>query len=151
MLPFCGWPVGTLPSGLEHPSLLLRSSRLFFASSNAHTGVSIPASAPNSPHSLPAPQAELSASPHPCVLSTLVDLQAFTLTGQLSSSVKPKPQVYSALLDSGCQAGEHAACFSELRRNFVNTRPAKLKHLILLVKHWFRQVRPPAGTLAPGV
>ncbi|KAM5199732.1 2'-5'-oligoadenylate synthase 3 isoform 2-T2 [Hipposideros larvatus] len=65
---------------------------------------------------------------------------AFDALGQLSSNVKPKPQVYSALLDSGCQAGEHAACFSELRRNFVNMRPTKLKNLILLVKHWFRQV-----------
>ncbi|KAL2767773.1 2'-5'-oligoadenylate synthase 3, partial [Daubentonia madagascariensis] len=65
---------------------------------------------------------------------------AFDVLGQLSSSVKPKPQVYSALLNSGCQGGEHAACFAELRRNFVNTRPAKLKNLILLVKHWYRQV-----------
>ncbi|XP_032954012.1 2'-5'-oligoadenylate synthase 3 isoform X1 [Rhinolophus ferrumequinum] len=67
---------------------------------------------------------------------------AFDALGQLSSNVKPKPQVYSALLASGCHAGEHAACFTELRRNFVNTRPAKLKNLMLLVKHWFRQVCP---------
>ncbi|XP_012611793.3 2'-5'-oligoadenylate synthase 3 [Microcebus murinus] len=67
---------------------------------------------------------------------------AFNVLGQLSSSVKPKPQVYSTLLNSGCQAGEHAACFAELRRNFVNTRPVKLKNLILLVKHWYRQVCP---------
>ncbi|XP_060468334.2 2'-5'-oligoadenylate synthase 3 isoform X1 [Panthera onca] len=65
---------------------------------------------------------------------------AFDALGQLSSDVKPKPQIYSSLLDSGCQGGEHAACFAELRRNFVNVRPAKLKNLILLVKHWFRQV-----------
>ncbi|XP_014642580.1 PREDICTED: 2'-5'-oligoadenylate synthase 3 [Ceratotherium simum simum] len=67
---------------------------------------------------------------------------AFDALGQLSSNVKPRPQVYSTLLDSGCQGGEHAACFAELRRNFVNTRPAKLKNLILLVKHWYRQVCP---------
>ncbi|XP_047683091.1 2'-5'-oligoadenylate synthase 3 [Prionailurus viverrinus] len=65
---------------------------------------------------------------------------AFDALGQLSSDVKLKPQIYSRLLDSGCQGGEHAACFTELRRNFVNVRPAKLKNLILLVKHWFRQV-----------
>ncbi|XP_014396651.1 PREDICTED: 2'-5'-oligoadenylate synthase 3 [Myotis brandtii] len=70
---------------------------------------------------------------------------AFDALGQLSSSVKPKPQVYATLLESGCQKGEHAACFAELRRNFVNTRPAKLKNLILLVKHWYRQVCPKAG------
>ncbi|XP_029778551.1 2'-5'-oligoadenylate synthase 3 isoform X2 [Suricata suricatta] len=65
---------------------------------------------------------------------------AFDALGPLTSSVKLKPQIYSRLLDSGCQGGEHAACFAELRRNFVNTRPAKLKNLILLVKHWYRQV-----------
>uniref|UniRef100_A0A7N5K781 2'-5'-oligoadenylate synthetase 1 domain-containing protein n=1 Tax=Ailuropoda melanoleuca TaxID=9646 RepID=A0A7N5K781_AILME len=50
-----------------------------------------------------------------------------------------------AMLHSlGCQGSEHATCFSELRRDFVNTRPTKLKSLILLVKHWYRQVRPPS-------
>nr|XP_053784498.1 2'-5'-oligoadenylate synthase 3 isoform X2 [Desmodus rotundus] len=71
---------------------------------------------------------------------------AFDALGQLSSHVKPKPQVYSALLNSSCQGGEHAACFAELRRNFVNTRPSKLKNLILLVKHWYRQVCPQEGS-----
>ncbi|XP_048077470.1 2'-5'-oligoadenylate synthase 3 isoform X1 [Ursus arctos] len=65
---------------------------------------------------------------------------AFDALGQLSSNVKPAPQVYSTLLKSGCQGGEHAACFSELRRGFVSVRPAKVKSLILLVKHWYRQV-----------
>ncbi|XP_025745344.1 2'-5'-oligoadenylate synthase 3 isoform X1 [Callorhinus ursinus] len=65
---------------------------------------------------------------------------AFDALGQLSSNVKPAPQVYSTLLKSGCQGGEHSACFSELRRNFVNVRSAKVKNLILLVKHWYSQV-----------
>ncbi|XP_025329807.2 2'-5'-oligoadenylate synthase 3 [Canis lupus dingo] len=65
---------------------------------------------------------------------------AFDAVGQLCAGAKPAPQVYSTLLQSGCQGGEHAACFAELRRNFVNVRPAKLKSLILLVKHWYRQV-----------
>nr|XP_021589943.2 2'-5'-oligoadenylate synthase 3 [Ictidomys tridecemlineatus] len=65
---------------------------------------------------------------------------AFDALGTLSPGIKPKPEVYATLLNSGCQDGEHAACFAELRRNFVNTRPVKLKNLILLVKHWFRQV-----------
>ncbi|PNJ82606.1 OAS3 isoform 6 [Pongo abelii] len=73
---------------------------------------------------------------------------AFDVLGQASSSVKPKPQVYSTLLNSGCQGGEHAACFTELRRNFVNIRPAKLKNLILLVKHWYHQVKP-LGRVSP--
>ncbi|XP_003932282.3 2'-5'-oligoadenylate synthase 3 [Saimiri boliviensis] len=83
-------------------------------------------------------------------------LPAFDAVGQLSSGTKPDPQVYSNLLLSGCQEGEHKACFAELRRNFVNTRPAKLKNLILLVKHWYRQVaarnegkRPAAAPLPP--
>ncbi|XP_023576320.1 2'-5'-oligoadenylate synthase 3 [Octodon degus] len=67
-------------------------------------------------------------------------LPAFDALGQLSSGAKPKPQVYLDLFNSGCQGGEHAACFAELRRNFVNIRPAKLKNLILLVKHWYRNV-----------
>ncbi|XP_055461873.1 2'-5'-oligoadenylate synthase 3 isoform X2 [Psammomys obesus] len=66
---------------------------------------------------------------------------AFDVLGQPRPGVKPTPQVYSSLLSSGCQAGEHAACFTELRRSFVNVRPAKLKNLILLVKHWYRQVQ----------
>ncbi|XP_007936464.1 2'-5'-oligoadenylate synthase 3 [Orycteropus afer afer] len=77
---------------------------------------------------------------------------AFDALGQLSSGGKPKPEVYSALLNSGCQGGEHAACFAELRRDFVNTRPAKVKNLILLVKHWYRQVcsqEGRRGTLPP--
>ncbi|KAK7795495.1 hypothetical protein U0070_011750 [Myodes glareolus] len=65
---------------------------------------------------------------------------AFDAVGQLNSGDKPQPQVYSSLLSSGCQAGEHAACFAELRRNFVNKSPSKLKNLMLLVKHWYRQV-----------
>ncbi|XP_015442335.1 2'-5'-oligoadenylate synthase 3 isoform X2 [Pteropus alecto] len=67
-------------------------------------------------------------------------LPVFDAVGPLSSGTKPEPQVYSTLLVSGCQEGEHAACFTELRRNFVNTRPPKLKNLIMLVKHWYRQV-----------
>uniref|UniRef100_F6S642 2'-5' oligoadenylate synthase n=1 Tax=Equus caballus TaxID=9796 RepID=F6S642_HORSE len=67
-------------------------------------------------------------------------LPAFDAIGQLRAGAKPEPGVYSSLLDSGSRGGEHAACFAELRRNFVNTRPTKLKNLILLVKHWYRQV-----------
>lgn len=84
-----------------------------------------------------------------CLPLELCTQSAQTSTGQLSSGAKPEPQVYSTLLDSGCQEGEHAACFAELRRNFVNTRPVKLKNLILLVKHWYHQVRPPHSLASP--
>lgn len=60
--------------------------------------------------------------------------------GPLKFGTKPQPQVYSSLLSSSYQAGECAACFAELRRNFINTRPPKLKSLMLLVKHWYYQV-----------
>ncbi|XP_021042822.2 2'-5'-oligoadenylate synthase 3 [Mus pahari] len=76
-------------------------------------------------------------------LSNWVDLSvlpAFDAVGPLKSGAKPQPQVYSSLFSSGCLAGEHAACFAELRRNFINTCPPKLKSLMLLVKHWYRQV-----------
>ncbi|XP_052024851.1 2'-5'-oligoadenylate synthase 3 [Apodemus sylvaticus] len=66
---------------------------------------------------------------------------AFDVLGQPRSGVKPTPNVYASLLSSRCQAGEHSACFTELRKNFVNTRSVKLKNLILLVKHWYRQVQ----------
>ncbi|KAF0872084.1 OAS3 synthase, partial [Crocuta crocuta] len=84
-------------------------------------------------------------------------LPVFDAVGQLCSGAKPAPGVYSSLLDSGCRGGEHAACFAELRRNFVNTRPTKLKNLILLVKHWYYQVaaqnkgRQPASASLPPV
>lgn len=76
-------------------------------------------------------------------LSSPVDLSvlpAFDAVGPLKFGTKPQPQVYSSLLSSSYQAGEHAACFAELRRNFINTRPPKLKSLMLLVKHWYYQV-----------
>ncbi|KAM9622326.1 2'-5'-oligoadenylate synthase 3 [Trichechus inunguis] len=83
-------------------------------------------------------------------------LPVFDAVGKLSSGIKPNPQVYSTLLNSSCQGGEHAACFTELRRSFVNTRPAKLKNLILLVKHWYHRVaaqnrggRPACASLPP--
>ncbi|CAO2629259.1 2'-5'-oligoadenylate synthase 3 [Lemmus lemmus] len=73
---------------------------------------------------------------------------AFDVLGQPRSGVKPTPEVYSSLLSSGCRDGEHTACFTELRRDFVNTRPIKLKNLILLVKHWYRQVQMQETTRA---
>ncbi|XP_006870572.1 PREDICTED: 2'-5'-oligoadenylate synthase 3-like [Chrysochloris asiatica] len=91
----------------------------------------------------------LVASEDPEIWMDVRLVPAFDALGQLSSGVKPKPQVYSTLVNSGCRQGEYAACFTELRRDFVNTRPAKLKNLILLVKHWYYQVRIPLETLPP--
>ncbi|XP_044541368.1 2'-5'-oligoadenylate synthase 3-like [Gracilinanus agilis] len=73
---------------------------------------------------------------------------AFNALGQLSSDSKPSPQIYADLISSRSPAGTFATCFTELRRDFVNVRPCKLKHLILLVKHWYLLVtEAPQGKL----
>ncbi|KAM9100256.1 2'-5'-oligoadenylate synthase 3 isoform 2-T2 [Sarcophilus harrisii] len=73
-------------------------------------------------------------------------LPAFNALGQLSSGTKPKPQVYIDLIDSYNNGGEFSSCFTELQRDFVISRPTKLKSLIRLVKHWYKQcVRVPKG------
>uniref|UniRef100_A0A8C4WNI3 2'-5'-oligoadenylate synthetase 1 domain-containing protein n=1 Tax=Gopherus evgoodei TaxID=1825980 RepID=A0A8C4WNI3_9SAUR len=61
--------------------------------------------------------------------------------------------------DSGqSRAGEFCTSFTELQRDFVKCHPAKLKNLLRLVKHWYKEVRcpalpqsviPPSPTLAP--
>lgn len=61
-------------------------------------------------------------------------------TGQLRSGSRPDPQVYKDLIHSYSNAGEFSTCFTELQRDFISTRPTKLKSLIRLVKHWYQQV-----------
>lgn len=76
--------------------------------------------------------------------------------GQLSSGRRPTSQVYVDLIHSYNNAGEYSTCFTELQRDFIVSRPTKLKSLIRLVKHWYQQVRPrgrgrpPAPRLGPG-
>ncbi|XP_074061893.1 2'-5'-oligoadenylate synthase 3-like [Macrotis lagotis] len=73
-------------------------------------------------------------------------LPAFDALGQLGSGTKPKPQVYIDLINSYNNGGEFSSCFTELQRNFVISRPTKLKSLIRLVKHWYKQcMRFPSG------
>lgn len=68
------------------------------------------------------------------------------LLGQLNSDFPPSPKVYVDLIDlyksSDTMDGEFSTCFTELQRKFVVSRPTKLKDLIRLVKHWYRQVWP---------
>jgi hypothetical protein len=61
-------------------------------------------------------------------------------TGQLVPGSRPNPQVYADLIHSYSNTGEFSTCFTELQRDFIATRPTKLKSLIRLVKHWHRQV-----------
>lgn len=41
------------------------------------------------------------------------------------------------------KGGEFSVCFTELQRDFIETRPTKLKGLIRLIKHWYKQVSQP--------
>ncbi|CAO2629448.1 2'-5'-oligoadenylate synthase 2, partial [Lemmus lemmus] len=97
---------------------------------------------------------EISNRKNPRVLSfsltsqTLLDqsvdfdeLPAFDALGQLRPGSRPDPQVYKDLIHSYSNAGEFSTCFTELQRDFISTRPTKLKSLIRLVKHWYQQVR----------
>lgn len=50
------------------------------------------------------------------------------------------------LIHSYHHAGEYASCFTELQRDFIVSRPTKLKSLIRLVKHWYQQVGTGPGS-----
>uniref|UniRef100_A0A9L0J1K6 2'-5' oligoadenylate synthase n=1 Tax=Equus asinus TaxID=9793 RepID=A0A9L0J1K6_EQUAS len=69
---------------------------------------------------------------------------------QLVLDSRPSPQVYVDLIHSYSNAGEYSPCFTELQRNFISSRPTKLKSLIRLVKHWYQQRCPGRmGSLPP--
>ncbi|XP_066111162.1 2'-5'-oligoadenylate synthase 1-like [Saccopteryx bilineata] len=68
-------------------------------------------------------------------------LPAYDVLGQVTGNYRPDPKIYVSLLQE-CQrlgtAGEFSSCFTELQRAFLKQRPAKLKSLIRLVKHWYQ-------------
>ncbi|CAM2103358.1 unnamed protein product [Caretta caretta] len=66
-------------------------------------------------------------------------LPAFDALGQLYRGYKPDPEVYIRLTESDPEGSEFSPCFTELQRNFVMALPTKLKSLIRLVKHWYKQ------------
>ncbi|XP_068419766.1 2'-5'-oligoadenylate synthase 2 isoform X1 [Eschrichtius robustus] len=79
------------------------------------------------------------------VLNQSVDfdvLPAFNALGELKSGFTPSPRIYADLIrlhkSSDALGGEFSTCFTELQRNFVCSRPTKLKDLIRLVKHWYK-------------
>ncbi|EHH21201.1 hypothetical protein EGK_04211 [Macaca mulatta] len=83
-------------------------------------------------------------------------LPAFNALGQLSSGSTPSPEVYAGLLDlyksSDFPGGEFSTCFTVLQQNFIRSRPTKLKDLIRLVKHWYKECKrklKPKGSLPP--
>lgn len=65
----------------------------------------------------------------------------FLPTGQVTQDGPPDPQVYVDLLNVNSSPGEFSTCFTELQKKFVKRCPAKLKNLLRLVKHWYKQVR----------
>ncbi|TFJ95204.1 2-hydroxyhepta-2,4-diene-1,7-dioate isomerase [Platysternon megacephalum] len=68
-----------------------------------------------------------------------------------ASGAKPPSQVYEELIQSCSRAGEFSTCFTELQRDFVVDRRTKVKSLIRLVKHWYKQhVRPYKEYLGKG-
>nr|QWT94742.1 2'-5'-oligoadenylate synthetase 1 [Bos indicus] len=68
-------------------------------------------------------------------------LPAFDALGQLTKGYRPDPQIYVKLIqecENQRREGEFSPCFTELQRDFLKERPAKLKSLIRLVKHWYQ-------------
>ncbi|KAM6121408.1 LOW QUALITY PROTEIN: 2'-5'-oligoadenylate synthase 1-like [Pterocles gutturalis] len=63
--------------------------------------------------------------------------------GQAGRGLPPDVKVYVELLDASTAPGEFSPCFTELQKNFVKRHPAKLKNLLRLVKHWYKEVLKP--------
>uniref|UniRef100_A0A4X2K119 2'-5' oligoadenylate synthase n=1 Tax=Vombatus ursinus TaxID=29139 RepID=A0A4X2K119_VOMUR len=90
---------------------------------------------------------EISKWENPRVLS--FTLTSKTLDHSVDFDVLPAFNALGELLlkrDEGAPLGEFSSCFTELQRDFVISRPTKLKSLIRLVKHWYKQVK---GALPP--
>jgi 2'-5'-oligoadenylate synthetase len=66
------------------------------------------------------------------------------MLGQLRSDFTLRPEAYKDLIElcasQDIKEGEFSICFTELQRNFIQTRPTKLKSLLRLIKHWYKQV-----------
>ncbi|XP_072203423.1 2'-5'-oligoadenylate synthase 1-like [Excalfactoria chinensis] len=67
-------------------------------------------------------------------------LPAYDALGQVIQDAPPDPSVYVKLLDTHCGPGDFSPSFTELQKNFVKWRPAKLKDLLRLVKHWYKEM-----------
>nr|XP_012611800.1 2'-5'-oligoadenylate synthase 1 isoform X3 [Microcebus murinus] len=79
-------------------------------------------------------------------------LPAFDALGQWTEGSRPDPQIYSKLIWECSylgKEGEFSTCFTELQRDFLRRRPAKLKSLIRLVKHWYQMCKEKLGKPLP--
>ncbi|XP_065407473.1 2'-5'-oligoadenylate synthase 3-like isoform X2 [Chrysemys picta bellii] len=66
------------------------------------------------------------------------DIKVFK-TVMVTPGSKPSPQVYEDLIQAGAGPGEFCTSFTELQRDFIKHCPAKLKNLLRLVKHWYKE------------
>ncbi|NXV86210.1 OASL1 protein, partial [Calonectris borealis] len=70
-------------------------------------------------------------------------LPAYDALGQVSRGALPDAGVYVRLLNASIDPGEFSPCFTELQKKFVKRCPAKLKNLLRLVKHWYKELLKP--------
>ncbi|NXH20159.1 OASL2 protein, partial [Bucco capensis] len=70
-------------------------------------------------------------------------LPAYDALGQVRWDAQLDPNVYVELLNAGSDPGEFSPCFIELQKKFVKRCPAKLKSLLRLVKHWYKELLKP--------
>ncbi|NXY06879.1 OASL2 protein, partial [Pteruthius melanotis] len=70
-------------------------------------------------------------------------LPAYDALGQVIKDARPNADVYVRLLNASSHPGEFSPCFTELQKRFVKRHPAKLKNLLRLVKHWYKEVLNP--------
>ncbi|KAL7985955.1 hypothetical protein Chor_011121 [Crotalus horridus] len=68
-------------------------------------------------------------------------LPAYDALGPITSTYVPPKEVYIELIEANGDPGEFNTSFTELQRNFVKHRPAKLKDLLRLVKHWYKEIK----------
>ncbi|NXF53439.1 OASL2 protein, partial [Oceanites oceanicus] len=79
-------------------------------------------------------------------------LPAYDALGQVSRDARPDAGVYVELLNASSEPGEFSPCFTELQKKFVKRYPAKLKNLLRLVKHWYKELlkaQHPTADLPP--
>jgi len=62
-------------------------------------------------------------------------------SGPLVPHGGPSAEVYVDLIEARKPPGNFSPSFAKLQRSFVKHRPAKLKSLLRLVKHWYLKVR----------
>ncbi|XP_026529004.1 2'-5'-oligoadenylate synthase-like protein 2 [Notechis scutatus] len=68
-------------------------------------------------------------------------LPAYDVLGQITFTYVPPTKIYIELIEANGQPGEFNTSFTELQRNFVKRCPAKLKDLLRLVKHWYKEIK----------